>query len=75
MNRPAAALTSSQADALVRDTEPYLSCGACFELMDAWVEAQCDVSVNEELVGMREHLAGCAACAEEAESLAALVRE
>lgn len=73
MTRPLPPLTPEQSDDLVRDTEPYLSCEDCFDLMDAWVESVV-AEAAEEPAGMREHLAGCAACAEEAASLRDLVR-
>lgn len=53
---------------LTRDPGPWLSCDACFHLVDQYVEAALSGSVAH-LPAMRAHLAGCAACAEEAVSL------
>jgi hypothetical protein len=74
MTRPVPPLTPGQAAELTRATEPYLSCDECFDLVDGWVEAIL-AGDGREPEGMREHLAGCAACREEAESLLVLARE
>jgi hypothetical protein len=56
---------------LTVDTQPWLSCDDCFDLMDTYVEARlADPTYDEPR--MAAHLAGCSACAEEAESLLAL---
>jgi hypothetical protein len=57
---------------LTLDTEPWLSCDDCFERMDEYVE---QVMADPDHVdpAMTAHLAGCSACAEEAESLVDLV--
>ncbi|KGN41814.1 hypothetical protein N801_04610 [Knoellia aerolata DSM 18566] len=57
--------------ALLLDTTPYLSCDECFERMDTHVEAVLDEPGHHDLA-MDRHLVGCAACAEEAQSLIAL---
>jgi anti-sigma factor RsiW len=47
-----------------------LTCEECFDLLDVYVD--CEVSggpADERVPGMREHLAGCPACAEEHASL------
>ena len=55
--------------------EPELDCDECFELLDRYVELELAGEPADETVpGMRAHLAGCPACAEEHASLAALVR-
>jgi len=59
---------------LTLDTEPYLSCDDCFDLADAYVEALLS-DPDYDLPAMRIHLAGCAACADEARSLIDLVAE
>jgi len=56
------------------DTEPYLSCDDCFDLVDRYVEALLS-DPGHDLPAMRIHLAGCAACAEEARSLLGFVAE
>jgi hypothetical protein len=57
---------------LTLDTEPFLSCDDCFDLVDSYVEALL-ADPNHDQPAMRAHLTGCAACAEEARSLLALV--
>ena len=59
---------------LTANTEPWLSCDGCFDQVDAAIESLLDsnVSLAEEFRG---HLLGCAACHEEAQSLAALLAE
>lgn len=66
-------LTAGQARLLTLDTEPYLSCDECFELVDQHVEALRLDPGAEPVPGMAVHLAGCPACAEEAESLLELL--
>ena len=67
-------LSAQQARRLTLDTEPYLSCDDCFELVDRYVEKLLS-DPNHEDPPMRTHLAGCGACAEEARSLIQLVAE
>jgi len=53
---------------------PELTCDACFEALDRYVELELAGGRHDELVpGMRAHLLGCAACDEEHRSLRALV--
>jgi anti-sigma factor RsiW len=53
---------------------PELTCDECFDLLDVYVEAELGHEDADVLVlGMRAHLEGCPACAEEHESLRALV--
>ena len=59
---------------LTLDTEPFLSCDDCFDLVDTYVEALLS-DPDHDLPAMRTHLAGCAACAEEARSLIGFVAE
>lgn len=66
-------LSTEQARRLTLDTEPYLSCEECFDLMDRHVEALRHDSPARLVPGMATHLAGCPACAEEAESLLQLL--
>ena len=68
-------LTPEAARLLTLSTEPWLSCEDCFELMDVYVERLLTDPGTRELEAMRVHLRGCAACAEEAESLLRLVAE
>ena len=53
-----------------------VSCEACFELLDEYVELEvAGADADRRLPGMREHIAGCPACREDHESLLALVRD
>jgi hypothetical protein len=67
-------LSPQAARRLTLDTEPFLSCDDCFDLLDRYVEALLS-DPDHDLPTMRTHLAGCAACAEEARSLVGLVAE
>jgi hypothetical protein len=60
---------------LLGPSEPELSCDQCFEQLDRYVELElhggdADVAIP----GMRPHLEGCAACAEDHDSLRAFVQ-
>ena len=67
-------LTPAATDALLLDTNPWLSCDDCFTRMDAYAEAVVqDPEYSDP--AMAAHLRGCGACQEEAESLIALLRE
>jgi hypothetical protein len=59
---------------LTQDTEPWLSCDDCFDQSDAAIEGflGSGIPLAEPV---RVHLRGCAACREEAQSLAALIAE
>lgn len=72
MNHPTRALSATTLASLLADTSPYLSCDDCFALLDAYVERQVSNPRYAE-AAMEAHLAGCGACAEEAESLRELV--
>jgi hypothetical protein len=53
---------------------PELTCEECFELLDIYVEHElADMRADERVAGMRQHLRGCPACAEEHDSLCALL--
>lgn len=67
-------LSAQAARRLTLDPEPFLSCDDCFDLVDSYVEALLSDPHHDHLA-MRTHLAGCAACAEEAQSLLWLVAE
>jgi hypothetical protein len=57
-------------DALLGPSEPELTCEQCFEMLDVYVEHELAGEPAEQRVpGMRAHLVGCPACAEEHESL------
>jgi hypothetical protein len=47
-----------------------LSCEQCFDLLDVYVELElAGEGADERIPGMRAHLHGCPACAEEHDSL------
>jgi hypothetical protein len=53
---------------------PELSCEECFEQLDRYVELELTGSDADAVVpGMRAHLEGCSACAEDHESLYTLL--
>jgi anti-sigma factor RsiW len=56
--------------------EPEILCDECFEQLDVYVEAELrDADADATVPCMRAHLRGCPACAEEYESLRALVEQ
>ena len=56
--------------------EPEVSCEVCFAQLDAYVDAEVLGRDADALVpGMRAHLDGCPACADDHDSLKALVSE
>jgi hypothetical protein len=60
---------------LLGPREPELSCEECFEQLDAYVERELiGPGADAAHPGMRAHLEGCPACAEDHASLLALVR-
>lgn len=75
MTRSHPMLTKRQAEALVVDTEPWLSCEDCFHLMDRYVEGERQGGSSDRamMTAMQHHLRACTACAEEAESLRELL--
>jgi hypothetical protein len=73
MNRPRR-LDAETVQSLLTDSEPWLSCDDCFELVDAAVEAA--VATGTALTPeFRVHLGACAVCREEAIVLAEVVAE
>jgi hypothetical protein len=53
---------------------PELTCERCFEELDRYVELElAGADADAAIPGMRAHLEGCSACAEDHESLRALV--
>lgn len=59
---------------LLGSAEPEIGCGECFEQLDRYVELELAGAPADALVpGLRAHLVGCPACAEEHESLRALL--
>ncbi|HEX7083945.1 MAG TPA: hypothetical protein VF186_07500 [Gaiellaceae bacterium] len=59
---------------LLGPVEREVSCDACFELLDRYVELElAGVDADAAVPGLHAHLVGCPACAEEHESLRALL--
>jgi hypothetical protein len=55
---------------------PELTCERCFEELDRYVELElARADADAAIPGMRAHLEGCSACAEDHESLRTLVEE
>jgi hypothetical protein len=62
--------------ALTGPRGPELTCDQCFEQLDRYVElelADADADADTAIPGMRAHLEGCSACAEDRDSLRALL--
>jgi hypothetical protein len=54
--------------------EPEVTCELCFDELDRYVElVLADKEADERVPGMRAHLEGCPACAEDFRSLLDLV--
>ena len=61
---------------LIGPPGPELSCKECFEQLGRYVELELggsDADADAEIPGMRAHLEGCSACAEDRDSLRALL--
>jgi anti-sigma factor RsiW len=59
---------------LLGPAEPEVGCDTCFEQLDRYVELELgSANADAAIPGLRAHLAGCPACAEEHDSLRALV--
>lgn len=73
MTEPRSGLSAEIIDRLLVDTSPYLSCDDCFANIDQYVE-RTGADPHYEDAAMAAHLAGCGACAEEAQTLRELLR-
>lgn len=63
-------------DRLLGPDAPELSCEECFEQLDRYVDLSlAGEQADERVPGMRAHLDGCPACAEDFESLRALASD
>jgi len=61
--------------ALLGPAEPELTCEACFEHLDRYVDvALAGGDPDAAVPGMRAHLTGCPACRDDHESLLAYVK-
>jgi hypothetical protein len=61
---------------LVGPAGPEVSCGACFEQLDRYVELElAGADADAAIPGMRAHLVGCAACADDHDSLRAFLMQ
>jgi anti-sigma factor RsiW len=60
---------------LLGPAEPEVSCEECFDRLDEYVEAELrGEDADAAVPGLRAHLAGCPACAEDHAALRDLVR-
>ena len=72
MNPPRHPITDL--DSLLGPSGFEVTCEQCFELLDRYVDLELDgVDADAQLPGLRAHLGGCPACAEDYESLRAFV--
>jgi anti-sigma factor RsiW len=59
---------------LLGPSGPELTCEQCFELIDVYVDTEATgEDADARVPGMRAHLQGCPACAEEHDSLRELI--
>jgi hypothetical protein len=59
---------------LLGPAEAEVDCDTCFDQLDRYVELEVEgADADAAIPGLRAHLAGCPACAEEHEGLRALV--
>lgn len=65
-------ITPETARRLTIDTEPWLSCDDCFDLIDQYLEALMS-GTRTPMLPMSVHLVGCTACYDEALSLLTLI--
>jgi anti-sigma factor RsiW len=72
MNLPRHPITDL--DSLLGPSGFEVTCEQCFELLDRYVDLELDgIDADAQLPGLRAHLSGCPACAEDYESLRAFV--
>ena len=74
MNNTPRSLRAEVIDRLLVDTEPWLSCDDCFDLVDRYVE-ELLAGHLDAMPAMRVHLSGCPACTEEAATLLQLAAD
>jgi hypothetical protein len=69
-------MSASRIAALLGPGEPEVTCEACFDEIDRYVDLELAGADAEGAVpGMRAHLVGCPACGEDHASLLAFVRD
>ncbi len=73
MTTPSSRIPAEAIDSLLLDTSPYLSCNDCFAQIDTYVEGLIADPTYQD-IPMQVHLHACGVCAEEAETLIALLR-
>jgi hypothetical protein len=74
MSDPSARRSSDVLGGLLGPASPELTCEQCFEQLDRYVELELSGRDADAAVpGMQAHLKGCPACAEDHDSLHALV--
>jgi hypothetical protein len=74
MSDPSARRSADLLGGLLGPAGPELTCEECFEHLDSYVELELSGRDADAAVpGMRAHLKGCPACAEDHDSLHALV--
>lgn len=72
MTDPTRGLSAETIASLLADTTPYLSCDDCFDKVDEYVERRLADPQHHD-AALEAHLAGCGACAEEADALLELL--
>jgi hypothetical protein len=61
---------------LIGPAGPQLTCEQCFDQLDRYVELELTgARADEQVPGMRAHLAGCPACDEDHQSLLAFAEQ
>jgi len=74
MNRDEGRLSDAAVHALTLDTDPWMSCDDCFAQVDSEIERLVSDGERPSLAFLI-HLRGCAACRDEAATLAALLAD
>ena len=74
MTEPSSTSVAGLLHRLLGPSGPQLGCEQCFEQLDRYVELElAGADADAAFPGMRAHFEGCAACAEDRESLRALL--